>query len=70
VARKMILKSGKEVKITQHQMWAVRHMFQDCPPEVLEGLLCCSLDKWLSIIVQKQNSCCEQSRVLSLNGRS
>jgi hypothetical protein len=35
VARKMIFKSGKEVKITRRQIWPVWRMFQDCPPEAL-----------------------------------
>lgn len=39
VARKMILKSRKEVKITQCQIWSVWQMFQDCPLEALEELL-------------------------------
>jgi hypothetical protein len=37
--RKMSLKSGKEVKIAQCQIWSVWQMFQDCPSEVLQELL-------------------------------
>jgi hypothetical protein len=39
VARKLILKSGKEVKITHRQIWSVWQVFQDCPLEVLQELL-------------------------------
>jgi hypothetical protein len=39
IARKMILESGKEVKITWCQIWAVRQIFQDCPPAALQEFL-------------------------------
>jgi len=35
VARKMILKSGKKVKITRCEIWDVWQMFQNCPPGAL-----------------------------------
>jgi len=34
----MILQSGKEVKVTQCQIWAAWQIFQDCPPEALREL--------------------------------
>jgi len=45
MATNMILQSGKEVKITQWQMWAVWWIFQDCPPEALQEL-CVAVATW------------------------
>jgi len=39
VTKEMILESGKEVKITQCQIWVVWQTFSDGPPAVLQGLL-------------------------------
>ena len=61
VARKMIFKSRKEVKITWCQIWAVWQMFQDCPSEVLPEL-CCSYD-------MGQVSSCRSTPVVSSPGR-
>jgi hypothetical protein len=35
VARKMILKSGKEVNVTLRQIWPLWRIFQNCLPEEL-----------------------------------
>jgi hypothetical protein len=61
---------GKRWKTIQHQIWAVWRMFRGCPPELLQELLCCSHNVGLSIIAQKQNTCCEHSRALWFNGCS
>jgi hypothetical protein len=45
MATNMILQSGKELKITQCQIWAVRRIFQDCPPEALQEL-CVAVATW------------------------
>lgn len=45
MATNMILQSGKEVKITQWQIWVVWRIFQDCPPEALQQL-CVAVATW------------------------
>jgi len=58
----MILQSGKEVKITQCQIWAVWRIFQDCPPEALQEL-CVAVATWGQVLL-----CISKTHVVSSPG--